>query len=64
LIFVLTAILALRPARPLPSAAAPEGPAPVHAVQAAESPLVTATSLAGFQPEAELRATVVDGMNP
>jgi hypothetical protein len=64
LIFALTAMLALRPARPLPSAAAPQGPAPAQAAQAAESPLVTGTSLAGFQPEPELRATVVVGINP
>jgi hypothetical protein len=59
LVFVLTAFLALRASRPAPSMASPQSSGPVQAARAAAPPLVTRTSLAGFQPESELRASVV-----
>jgi hypothetical protein len=58
LLLLLTAALALRPAGPPPTAGAPGGGGPVQAAQGA-SPLVTGTSLAGFEPVSEVTATVV-----
>ena len=59
LLLIVTAALALRPAPPAPTtgAAAPAESAP--AVRKIETPVVTRTSLAGFQPVAEVTATVV-----
>jgi hypothetical protein len=59
LAFVLAAILGLRSSRLAPGMASPTTAAPVQAAQAAEPPLVTRTSLAGFQPASEVRASVV-----
>ena len=59
LLLMLTAALALRPAPPTPTtgAATPAEPAP--GIRKIETPVVTRTSLAGFQPVAEVTATVV-----
>jgi hypothetical protein len=58
LLLLLTATFALRPTPPPPTAGTPGAGGPVQAAQAA-SPLVTGTSLAGFQPVSEITATVV-----
>jgi hypothetical protein len=63
LLLLLTAALALRPAPPPPTAGAPGGGGPVQAAQGA-SPVVTGTSLAGFQPVPEVTATVVQEGTP
>jgi hypothetical protein len=59
LLFVATAALALRPAGPTPTAATPGPAEPVQAARASGAPVVTRTSLAGFQPVSEVTATVV-----
>jgi anti-sigma factor RsiW len=60
MLFVVTAVLALRPVAPQPTAGT-AGPAePVQAARAAAPPVVTRTSLAGFQPVSEVTATVVE----
>jgi hypothetical protein len=58
LLLLLTTAFALRPAPPPPTAGTTGGGGPVQAAQGA-SPVVTGTSLAGFQPVAEVTATVV-----
>lgn len=59
MLFVVTAVLALRPATP-PSTAGTTGPSePVQAAQHQDSPVVTRTSLAGFEPVPEVTATVL-----
>ena len=66
LLLIVTAALARRPAPPAPTAGT-AAPQPVQAVRNAETPVVTPTSLAGFQPVAEVTATVVtdvDGAAP
>ncbi len=59
MLFIVTAALALRPA-PAPSTAGSAGPSePVQAAQRVDSPVVTRTSLAGFEPVPEVTATVL-----
>lgn len=58
LVVLVTAALALRPSSPPPTAVSPSGSSPVRAAQGTV-PVVTGTSLAGFQPVAEVTATVV-----
>jgi len=66
LLLLVTAALALRPSSPSPTATSPASSAPVQAAQAAPAapPIVTGTSLAGFQPVTEVTATVVQEGNP
>jgi hypothetical protein len=59
LMLIMTAALALRPAPPAPTAGTASPAEPVPAVRKIETPVVTRTSLAGFQPVAEVTATVV-----
>jgi hypothetical protein len=58
LLLIVTAALARRPAPPAPTAGTTAPSDPVQAVRT-EAPVVTPTSLAGFQPVAEVTATVV-----
>jgi hypothetical protein len=59
MLFLVTAVLALRPATP-PSTAGTTGPsAPVQAAQRLDPPVVTRTSLAGFEPVPVVTATVL-----
>jgi hypothetical protein len=59
MLLLVTAALALRPAS-APSTAGTAGPAaPVQAARQADVPVVSRTSLAGFQPVTEVTATVV-----
>ena len=58
LLLIVTAALARRPAPPAPTAGTTAPSDPVQAVRA-EAPVVTPTSLAGFQPVTEVTATVV-----
>jgi len=62
-LLLVTAALALRPSGSPPTATTPTDSAPVQAAQGAP-PLVTGTSLAGFQPVIEVTATVVQGGTP
>jgi len=65
LALLLTAALALRPASPPPTAESPGGASSSAPVQAAQTaPVVTGTSLAGFQPVSEITATVVQEGTP
>jgi hypothetical protein len=64
LLTVLTAVVVMRPAVPAPAASSPEVTGPVQAARGTEPSLVTRTSLAGFQPESELHATVVTEGGP
>ena len=59
LLLIVTAALARRPAPPAPTAGTAAPAQPVKAVRNAEAPVVTPTSLAGFQPVTEVTATVV-----
>jgi hypothetical protein len=59
LLLIVTAALARRPAPPAPTAGTAAPSEPVQAVRHAEAPVVTGTSLAGFQPVTEVTATVV-----
>jgi hypothetical protein len=59
LLLIVTAALARRPAPPAPTAGTAAPAEPVKAVRNAEAPVVTPTSLAGFQPVTEVTATVV-----
>ena len=63
LLLALTAVLALRPASPPPTAVTPDTSGPVRSAQQAV-PMVTGTSLAGFQPVTEITATVVQEGTP
>lgn len=60
LLFVVTAVLALRPVAPQPTAGTSAPSGPVLAARRADPPVVTRTSLAGFQPVSEVTATVVE----
>ena len=60
MLLVVTAALALRPVSEPPTAGTTPPSAPVQAARNADSPVVTRTSLAGFQPVAEVTATVVE----
>jgi hypothetical protein len=59
LLLIVTAVLARRPAPPAPTAGTAAPSEPVQAVRHPEAPVVTPTSLTGFQPVAEVTATVV-----
>ncbi|HEX9186482.1 MAG TPA: hypothetical protein VGB87_05400 [Vicinamibacteria bacterium] len=59
MLLIVTAALALRPAGPSPTAGAGEPAPPVQAARHADMPVVSRTSLAGFQPVSEVTATVV-----
>jgi len=63
LFLLVTAALALRPEPTPPTAGAPEGPGTVRAAQRA-TPVVTGTSLAGFQPVTEVTVSVVQEGTP
>jgi len=63
LLLIFTAALALRPESPPPTAVAPDTSGPVRAAQRAV-PVVTGTSLAGFQPVTEVTASVVQEGTP
>jgi hypothetical protein len=58
LLFV-TAALALRPVVPPPTTGTASSPEPVRAARQGDVPVVSRTSLAGFQPVTEVTATVV-----
>lgn len=59
MLLIVTAALALRPVA-APSSAGTTGPSePVQAARHADVPVVSRTSLAGFQPVTEVTATVV-----
>jgi hypothetical protein len=57
MLLIVTAALALRPVAPPPTAAGPSEP--VQAARHGDVPVVSRTSLAGFQPVSEVTATVV-----
>ena len=57
MLLIVTAALALRPDAPPPTAAGPSEP--VQAARRGDVPVVSRTSLAGFQPVTEVTATVV-----
>ena len=57
MLLIVTAALALRPVAPPPTAAGPLEP--VQAARRGDVPVVSRTSLAGFQPVTEVTATVV-----
>ena len=59
LLLIVTAALARRPAASAPTAGTAAPSVPVQAVRNTEAPVVTPTNLAGFQPVAEVTATVV-----
>ncbi len=59
LLLIVTAWFARRAAPPAPNAGTTAPAEPVKAVRNAEAPVVTPTSLAGFQPVTEVTATVV-----
>ena len=63
LFLIFTAALALRPESPPPTAVTPDTSGPVRAAQRAV-PVVTGTSLAGFQPVSEVTASVVQEGTP
>jgi hypothetical protein len=60
MLFIVTAALALRPAAAPPTAGTSGPSEPVQAARAGEEPVVSRTSLAGFQPVTEVTATVVE----
>jgi hypothetical protein len=60
MLLLVTAALALRPVASSPTAGTSGPSAPMQAARNADSPVVTRTSLAGFQPVAEVTATVVE----
>jgi hypothetical protein len=60
MLLIVTAALAFRPVASPPTAGTTAPSEPVQAARHAESPVVTRTSLAGFQPVAEVTATVVE----
>jgi uncharacterized membrane protein YdfJ with MMPL/SSD domain len=59
LLLIVSAALARRPAPPAPTAGTAAPSEPVQAARNGEAPVVTPTSLAGFQPVVEVTATVV-----
>jgi uncharacterized membrane protein YdfJ with MMPL/SSD domain len=60
MLLVVAAALALRPVSEAPTAGTTPPSVPVQAARNADSPVVTRMSLAGFQPVAEVTATVVE----
>lgn len=63
LLLIFTAALAMRPVSPPPTAVTPDTSGPVRSAQRAV-PVVTGTSLAGFQPVTEITASVVQEGTP
>jgi anti-sigma factor RsiW len=61
MLLIVTAALALRPAVPPPTAGTAGPSEPVQAARRGDVPVVSRTSLAGFQPVSEVTATVVTG---
>jgi hypothetical protein len=59
MLLLVTAALALRPSTPPPTAGAGGPSDPVQAARHVDVPVVSRTSLAGFQPVSEVTATVV-----
>jgi hypothetical protein len=59
MLLIVTAALALRPVAPQPTAETTGPQAPVQAARYGDVPVVSRTSLAGFQPVTEVTATVV-----
>jgi hypothetical protein len=59
MLLIVTAALALRPATPPPTAGTGGPSEPVQAARRGDVPVVSRTSLAGFQPVSEVTATVV-----
>jgi hypothetical protein len=59
MLLLVTAVLALRPASAPPTAGTAGPAAPVQAARQGDVPVVSRTSLAGFQPVTEVTATVV-----
>jgi hypothetical protein len=59
LLLLVAAALMRRPASPAPTAGTTPPAEPVQAARSTEGPVVTPTSLAGFQPVSEVTATVV-----
>ena len=59
MLLIVTAALALRPAGPQPTAETNGPSGPVQAARRVDVPVVSRTSLAGFQPVTEVTATVV-----
>jgi uncharacterized membrane protein YdfJ with MMPL/SSD domain len=59
LLLIVTVALARWPAPAAPTAGTASPAEPIRAARAVEAPVVTGTSLAGFQPVAEVTATVV-----
>ena len=59
MLLIVTAALALRPVAPQPTAGTTGASAPVQAARHGDVPVVSRTSLAGFQPVTEVTATVV-----
>jgi hypothetical protein len=59
LLLLVAAALMRRPVSPAPTAGATPPAEPVQAARSTEGPVVTPTSLAGFQPVSEVTATVV-----
>jgi hypothetical protein len=60
MLLIVTTALALRPAPASPTAGSAGPGEPVLAARQLEAPIVTRTSLAGFQPVSEVTATVVE----
>ena len=59
MLLIVTAVLALRPVNAPPTAGTAGPSAPVQAARQVDVPVVSRTSLAGFQPVTEVTATVV-----
>jgi hypothetical protein len=59
MLLIVTAALALRPVAPAPTAGTAGPSEPVQAARRGDVPVVSRTSLAGFQPVTEVTATVV-----
>jgi hypothetical protein len=59
MLLIVTAALALRPAAPPPTAGTSAPSEPVLAARQTDVPVVSRTSLAGFQPVTQVTATVV-----
>jgi hypothetical protein len=60
MLLIVTAALALRPVSQPPTAGTTGPSEPVQAARHVDPPVIARTSLAGFQPVAEVTATVVD----
>ncbi len=60
MLLIVTAALALRPVSQQPTAGTTAPSEPVQAARRLDPPVIARTSLAGFQPVAEVTATVVE----